>query len=358
MVENVFFEKVSIEENFLIKKISKKDDFVFVFESFKYEETAKLLPIGISAEAKFKDLSSALPGLSELIQDKILYLSKYAKVFDDNKESSAWNEETLELVLNDKANFKLDEKETLETIVEFLEAIPNEQLTQHLVRKVLASSYQKTKPAKFVENWDIIGKLIPFCGEDKILYLDFNKLRGKLGEKLLEVFCKKSIEFVPFNQEEGRGDQNCRQVAEAALDRILSWIEEDPNNEEMQIKGANIALSIIEFCKPDEKIALLENRKLLTCCRWEDGESVKNLYSLNQVREFHSVHQILSKNFLNGLFAKSIEQGCLFIPADDWPNFGNPKIDIYSELETFLQANPIQLREGEEKNSFRAQSSM
>ena len=88
-------------------------------------------------------------------------------------------------------------------------------------------------------------------------------------------------------------------------------------------------------------------------------ESVKNLYSLNQVREFHSVHQILSKNFLNGLFAKSIEQGCLFIPADDWPNFGNPKIDIYSELETFLQANPIQLREGEErKNSFRAQSSM
>ena len=192
MVENVFEIKFAIEENFLIKKnFEKKDDFVFVFESFKYEETAKLLPIGISAEAKFKDLSSALPGLSELIQDKILYLSKYAKVFDDNKESSAWNEETLELVLNDKANFKLDEKETLETIVEFLEAIPNEQLTQHLVRKVLASSYQKTKPAKFVENWDIIGKLIPFCGEDKILYLDFNKLRGKLGEKLLEVFCKK-----------------------------------------------------------------------------------------------------------------------------------------------------------------------
>ena len=353
-----FFEiKFAIQENFLIRRISKKDDFVFVFESFKYEQTTNLLPVGISEEHQFKDLSSALPGINELLEGKILYLSKSAKIFDD-KEISSWNEETLKLVLNDKANFKLDEKENLETIVEFLEGIPHEQLTPHLVRKVLAFSFQKTKPSKFSENWEIIRKLIRFCGEDKILYLDFKKLHGELGEKLLKVFCKKSSDFITFNYDsnEGGRDQNCYQVAEAALDTILSWIDEDPNNEKRVNKGAEIALSIIELCKSEERVALLENRKLLKCGKFKDGESVKNLYSLNQVTEFHSVHQMLRKDYLNEHFAKSIEQGCLFIPTDHWPDFGNPKIDIYSNLETFLQANPIRLHEGEERKKLLSDS--
>ena len=57
-----FFEiKFAIQENFLVRRISKKDDFVFVFQSFKYEQTTNLLPVGISEEHQFKDLSSALP---------------------------------------------------------------------------------------------------------------------------------------------------------------------------------------------------------------------------------------------------------------------------------------------------------
>ena len=221
----------------MIKKISKKDDFLFVFESFKYEQTTNLLPVGTSEEHQFR--RSKAPGINKLLDGKILYLNKSAKIFDNQKESSAWNEETLELVLNDKANFKLDEKETLETIVEFLEGIPKEQLTPHLVRKVLASSFQKAKPSKFSENWEIIRKLIRFCGEDKILYLDFKKLHGDLGEKLLKFFCNKSPEFVTFDRSrnEEEKEQNCYQAAEAGLDLILSWIDEDPKNEKRIKRG-------------------------------------------------------------------------------------------------------------------------
>ena len=58
---------------------------------------------------------------------------------------------------------------------------------------------------------------------------------------------------------------------------------------------------------------------------------------------------MLRKDYLNEHFAKSIEQGCLFIPADHWPDFGDPKIDIYSKLETFLHTNPIRLHDDEKR---------
>ena len=352
-----FFEiKFAIQQRFLVYRVSSNNDLKPHFQSFAYEHAENLLPIGISCENKFTYLVSALPRIENLLKDKIVYLSRHPKIFNKNKEISAWSEKILGIILNEEANFKLDKKETLEVVIEFLDAIPSDQIAHHLVREVLASSYQKTKPAKFVENWKIIGRLYRHCGKDKVLYLDFKKLHGDLGEKILEVFCKKSSEFVAFNHEEGRNDQNCFQVAEAALNTILSWINEDPSNDKRKSKGAEIALSIIEFCKLEERARLLENRKLLTCYKWEDGECVKNLYSLNQIREYHTVHQMLHKDYLNEHFAKSIKRGSLVIPAVRWPDFGNPKIDIFSKLETFLQANPIRLHEKEERKKLLSES--
>jgi len=351
-----FFEiKFAIQQRFLVYRVSSNNEFNPLFQSFSYDQTANLFPIGISCENKFVYLVSALPGIENLLKDKIVYLSRHPKIFNKNKEISAWSEKILEIILNEEANFKLDEKETLEVVIEFLDAIPSDQLAHHLVRKVLASSYQKTKPAKFVNNWKILGKLYRYCGKDKVLYLDFKKLHGDLGEKLLEVFCKKSSEFIVFNQEDDRSDQNCFQVAKAALNTILSWVNEDPIDEKRKNKGAEIALSIIQFCKPEERGSLLKNRKLLKCNQWENGRVHQELYSLNELTEIPLDYQILAENYLNKCFAKSIEKGACIIPCDHWPQF-NPPINLYISLETYIQSNPVQLGYGEERKRLLSES--
>ena len=266
-----FFElEFALEEKKLIKKVyfsEEHQENCFEYSCVTQDQFPHTIPFSISKAEHFENLGDMFPSLRNLLKDEQLncYLSKYPHTIENESKISGWNSQNLEVLFCNEAEFKLSEKDKLDTLIEFLHAIPQNQGVHEMVRKALAYSFQNTKPKGFYKNWDILGKLSQFCGEDKVLYLDFKKLHDDLGEKLLEVFCKKSSEFIAFNQEEVRSGQNCFQVAEAALSTILSWINEDPSNEKRKNKGADIALSVIKFCKPEERSSLLENHRNSSC---------------------------------------------------------------------------------------------